>query len=167
MRQIWVQHRAVLRLDQDLHRPTNLRRHRGPLDLRGHHHRNRNRPLPAGPTPGRSGPRSNRRHPILAMRTPSRDLAAADVAADALHDHRGTRATPYGAIRLTPAEANQVCLTEPPRAQAIFVLVVRAALASLSSLLAAIWEQTRADTQAMHTASTGAGASPQSRDRSA
>jgi hypothetical protein len=43
--------RAVLPLDQDLHRPQALRRHRRPVDLRRADHRNRHRVLPARPRP--------------------------------------------------------------------------------------------------------------------
>jgi IstB-like ATP binding protein len=39
--------RAVLRLDQDLHRPATLRRHRRPAHLRRPDHRNRHHQLPA------------------------------------------------------------------------------------------------------------------------
>jgi len=46
--------RAVQRLDQNLHRPPPLRRHRRPPHLRRHHHRNRHHQLPTRPHPRNS-----------------------------------------------------------------------------------------------------------------
>jgi IstB-like ATP binding protein len=43
--------RAIQRLDQNLHRPPPLRRHRRPPHLRRHHHRNRHHQLPTRPHP--------------------------------------------------------------------------------------------------------------------
>ena len=45
------QQRTVLRLDQDLHRPPPLRRHRRPTHLQRPHHRNRHHQLPTRPRP--------------------------------------------------------------------------------------------------------------------
>ena len=42
---------SLLRLDQDLHRPPALRRHRRPAHLRRQHHRDRHRLLPPRPRP--------------------------------------------------------------------------------------------------------------------
>jgi hypothetical protein len=46
-------------MDQNLHRPAPLRRHRGPAHLQRHHHRNRHQLLPSGPQPHPTGSRSN------------------------------------------------------------------------------------------------------------
>ncbi|BAH34335.1 hypothetical protein RER_36270 [Rhodococcus erythropolis PR4] len=43
--------RIVLRLDDNVHRTTTLRRHRGSAHLRRQHHRNRHRLLPTRPHP--------------------------------------------------------------------------------------------------------------------
>jgi len=45
------QQRLVQRLDQDLHRPPALRRHRRPTHLRREHHRDRDQQLPTRPRP--------------------------------------------------------------------------------------------------------------------
>ena len=46
---------SLRRLDQDLHRPPALRRHRRPAHLRRQHHRDRHRLLPPRPRQGRAG----------------------------------------------------------------------------------------------------------------
>jgi len=56
--------RELQRLDQDLHRPAAVRRHRRPPHLRWQHHRDRHHVLPAGPC---AGPARQQPRPVSAL----------------------------------------------------------------------------------------------------